>query len=218
MLKLMVLMSIFGTLLVFGCGNEPKSREGEKKIEAEKIERLAYLFEVQGTWEGPCTGGLDKHFPSKSTRVQMTFKDKKFFERREAFDSTDCSGEAIYYMRKTGTFDISEPRSKENPELPRKLDLRTTYVGLTPNSAQMVDQLNLAKTCGTTNWQYGSERPVSGRLCWGILAYPKTPVFTIFSLINNDEKICFGKLDETQTGHRQSLRATSIGTCFDKIQ
>lgn len=209
-MKHWLLLSILGTVLVVGCG---KPKELSPEEQAEKTRILSYAKDLDGSYLGACVANPDQNLKAaKSLKVHYSFSDGNYLERQYAFEAADCSGEPIYFLKKSGKFTILTEREQSI----RQINLSRTGIDITPNVGSFVDYMNLHSVCGSNEWMIGQPIGVGGVTCWGVTAYPKGPRYDIFSLQQDGEKLCFGKLDDPViNGTRESLRPKVLGPCYD---
>ncbi|MEQ1876039.1 MAG: hypothetical protein ABL958_05290 [Bdellovibrionia bacterium] len=215
-------LAILGTFLITACGKPAE----ESPQDPETIKKLSSAKDIAGQWTGACSANLDRNLPAKSVKTQLTFTQKDydektdtykyndFLELHSAFESTDCSGQPIYFVKSSGAFTVLDDRT----ESLRKINLARRGIELIPNVGGIVDQLNESEVCGVKDWMIGQARTIGNKICWGVIAYPIAVRYDIFQLQNDDDKLCFGSInDPVNNGSKPSLRPTGLGPCFDVI-
>ncbi|HEX4924312.1 MAG TPA: hypothetical protein VFV50_09505 [Bdellovibrionales bacterium] len=211
-MKHWLVLSILGTVLIAGCG-----RARDEELDPETVQKLENAKDIAGSWIGGCVANPDRNLEARMIRIHLTFSKERYTERHYAYNNDDCSGEPTYFLRKTGYFFVLDPRNQEDPTALRLVDYKPDHIGLRPNIGTLINELNQGSVCGYSNWVLGEERTVSDRLCWGVTAYRRTAVYDVFTLLDDDSRLCLGNTADPEfNGSRESLRPKVTGPCYER--
>lgn len=207
-----LVLSILGTALLIGC-----ARPADEDIDPETVQKLEFAKDLMGSWIGSCVANPDRNLQARMVRIHISYSNERYIERHYAYDNADCSGEPVYFLRKSGYFSVLDQRNQDDPNALRRLNYKPDVISLKPNAGTFADLLKQANVCGISNWVLGEEHVVSDRLCWGTTAYRRADVFDVFTLADDDNRLCLGNTTDPEfNGSRESLRPKVTGPCYER--
>lgn len=159
--------------LVVSCGVFKTEEKGKKAQQMDP--------EIADQWKSDCV-------PATVLNLTHTIKDYRFsaigdFDKREHFYNDNQCSKEIFSYQITGTYSVVGDAKMGNNA--KNINYTINKVTVTPVDDSAVNILNTANFCGSSDWQKGAEKDVTGKECLGLNIDKGNVVYDIYR-INKD--------------------------------